>query len=77
MTPLCRCESEFVEKKTTLHKQWNGEWHIIEDVPVFVCPQCGEEYYDGRVLMNIERMLADKDHIEKVISVPVMRYKVA
>jgi YgiT-type zinc finger domain-containing protein len=77
MTTCCKCDGGLEEKKTTLHKRWKGEWHIIEDVPVFECPKCGEEYYDGKVMLDIERMLESKDNIEKVISVPVMKYKVA
>jgi len=77
MPEICKCEGSLVERSTTLHKLWNGEWYLIEDVPVLVCQKCGDEYYDGKVLLRVERMLEHKDNIEKIISVPVMKYNVA
>lgn len=71
------CGSELVEKKTTLHQERNGKWYMCEDVPTLVCHQCGEIYYDGTVMEKIEEMLTSDRSIDREISVPVIKYKVA
>jgi hypothetical protein len=36
---------------------WKGKNYWITGVPVEVCERCGEKYYGGPVLLQIEEML--------------------
>lgn len=40
---------------------------IIKDVPSYVCPHCGEVYYDNDVALKIEEIVTRfKDFIQEV-----------
>lgn len=43
---------------------------VIDNVPAGVCEQCGERYYDARVLKEIELLLKHRQKIKKHIRVP-------
>lgn len=47
---------------------------IIENVPAWVCNQCGERYYDGPVLEKIEVMLKEKSQPKKNLTVPAYEF---
>jgi len=71
------CDGKLKDTQLTLNEQENGDFYIIEDVPARICTRCGEKYFDSRVLKKIEEMLESKVNVERVVSVPVMKYKVA
>jgi len=44
------CNDAQVKMTTTTIEEWDGnELVVIEDVPVELCPQCGEEYFAAQV----------------------------
>jgi len=45
---------------------------IIENVPVFSCPNCGESYLSADTLHEIERIKLHKDALAKKRNVPVI-----
>lgn len=78
MEEICYyCRGSLKNGVTTLHKQKKGEHYIIEDVPVQICTKCGEKYFDSRDLKAIEKMIKNKGSVDREITVPVIKYKVA
>lgn len=50
------------KKNVTVTRQRGGQWFIFEDVPAWVCPQCGHRYFDAEVLRAMEdRMKTPSD----------------
>lgn len=47
---------------------------IVNDVPAGVCEQCGERYYDGKVLKTLERLLKHKRFFRTKIKIPIANY---
>lgn len=47
---------------------------IIDNVPAGVCEQCGEKYYEAKVLKEIERVLREKEFTSKA-EIPVATLK--
>jgi YgiT-type zinc finger domain-containing protein len=46
------------EKKTvTIARQRGGQWFIFEDVPAWVCPQCGHRYFDAETVLAMEERM--------------------
>jgi len=43
-----------VEKRVTVARRRHGQWFIFEDVPAWVCPNCGHRYFDAEVLSAME-----------------------
>ncbi|MCP4362050.1 MAG: YgiT-type zinc finger protein [Chloroflexi bacterium] len=53
--PVCKTPME--QEMANLTENVNGEDVLIEDVPLWVCPQCDETVMDDAVLAAIEDML--------------------
>jgi YgiT-type zinc finger domain-containing protein len=53
------------------------KWVVIENVPVGVCPQCGEKVVTAEVGEYIAELLKDSKRIDKApsISVPLIKYE--
>ena len=47
---------------------------IIENVPVVVCPNCGESYLTAETLHEIERIKVHRKNLAKLKSVPVAEF---
>lgn len=47
---------------------------VIEDVPVVVCPQCGESYLTAETLHEIERIKLHRRSFAKPRNVPVATF---
>ena len=72
-----QCKGNVEERITTLEQRWKGKLFIIEDVPAEVCTQCGEIYLSAPVLEKIDSLLEAGEPVEREITVPVMKFKVA
>lgn len=51
---FCDTEQAQVKKLVTVSRQRDGRWYIFEDVPAWVCPNCGHRYFDADVLETME-----------------------
>jgi YgiT-type zinc finger domain-containing protein len=48
------------QKNLTVTRQRGGQWFIFEDVPAWVCPNCGHRYFDAEVLEAMEERMKAK-----------------
>src|SRR5690606_8419236 len=51
---FCDTEQAQIRKLVTVTRQRNGQWFIFEDVPAWICPQCGQRYFDAVVAETME-----------------------
>jgi YgiT-type zinc finger domain-containing protein len=65
------CGGAIVEKRVTLHRQTNGNYLLIENVPAGVCTQCATRYYAANVLKMIEATVRGQRQAEREVLVPV------
>lgn len=67
MTPrqmICEvCKTPMEEEVTDFTVDLNGEQLLLEDVPVWVCPQCDSVLVEDEIVEAVEDMLA---HLDKV-----------
>lgn len=47
---------------------------LIENVPVVVCPNCGESYLTAETLHEIERIKLHRKNLAKLKSIPVAEF---
>jgi YgiT-type zinc finger domain-containing protein len=49
------CGSERIKKITaTVTREFEGTTYSVPDVTYYVCPDCGEELYDGEAVRKIQ-----------------------
>lgn len=71
------CSGNVVTKKLTVDFHYKGRLVIIEDVPVKVCSECGEKYYDAPIWDQLEKIAKSKTNVKKEILVPVKEYSLS
>lgn len=70
-----QCGGQLIQQRVTKIQSWKGNLvGIIENVPAWVCNQCGERYYDAPVLEKIEVMLKQKPEPKKNLTVPAYEF---
>jgi len=47
---------------------------VIDNVPIVVCPHCGESYITAETLREIERLKLHKKHVKAKRLAPVISY---
>lgn len=54
---FCDTEQSQIQKMVTVTRQSGGQWFIFENVPTWVCPNCGHRYFDADVLEAMENRM--------------------
>lgn len=54
---FCDADQPQQNKLVTVTRQRRGKWFIFEDVPAWVCPNCGHRYFDADVLEAMENRM--------------------
>lgn len=71
-----RCKTDALEAGTIRYSQeFEGNFYIIENVPVWICTQCGEIILSESVAEAIQDMIWSDAEPKRTIQVPV--YEVA
>jgi YgiT-type zinc finger domain-containing protein len=68
------CGGAVREQRIGREVWWHGRLHLIEDVPVGVCDQCGEKFIRPDVAKAIDRMLAGDVSPDRIVEVPAYRW---
>ena len=71
------CNGLIVEKQMAVDFHYKKKLVIIEDVPVKVCIECGERYYDAKVWGELERIAKSDKNIKREVKVPVKEFAIA
>lgn len=70
--------TDFEERRVEYIYRRHGNYLVVRDVPCEVCLHCGERYYEGSVLLQIERRFKEiyEQHAKPQLSmrVPVEVY---
>jgi YgiT-type zinc finger domain-containing protein len=56
---FCDTTLEQVEKRVELTLKRGGKIYLFEDVPARVCPNCGHRYYNGPMIIELERLIRE------------------
>ncbi len=69
----------FTKKNVQYIYKKNDDFIIINDVPADVCNFCGEQYFDGNDIENIENLYnafkLDNSKILRKLEIPIEEYK--
>lgn len=69
------CGGAVKKKMVRVDYRWGDNLTILENVPAFVCEQCGERYFDAKIAKQMEKLALSKEKAKKLIKVPVKEFK--
>lgn len=75
--PCYFCKGELRPANVTVDFRWGGgDLVVIEDVPAYVCSQCGERYFDAEVSEKVEKLALAQTKPTRTITIPVLKFPV-
>ena len=70
------CASDRVQLKYVTRSYGKGEaLLVIENIPMWSCPNCGESYFTAQTMHEVERIKALRKSVAKSRSVPVAAFE--
>ena len=72
-----QCGGELKQSVATLHLLRNQKPIFMENVPVTICKQCGEEYIAGPVAEKLEQILDKDQKPQGLVSIPLFDFNLA
>jgi YgiT-type zinc finger domain-containing protein len=74
MMPCSFCDGQLEERLVQHEYRWEGKLFVFEDVPARVCRQCGEKYFDAKVVKAMERAILNQLEPKRILQVPLFSY---
>jgi YgiT-type zinc finger domain-containing protein len=71
------CGGKVRERRVTVDLRRQERLFVFYDVPVGVCTKCGERYYAGPVLEQLDELAQQGMPGAKKLSVPTLNYSAA
>jgi len=71
ITKCFQCGSSTVKKLITAENWWGDSLTLVENVPAWVCENCGEQYFDAEVVKELDKMKNGQLKAKRFIQVPV------
>lgn len=68
------CSGVIKRRKVRVDYRWGDKLTVLENVPAWVCNQCGEKYFDAEIAKKMEQLAKTKEKIKKSITVPVKEF---
>ncbi len=68
------CDGELENALVQHPYRWKGKIYIFENVPAQVCRQCGEKYFDAKVVEAMERAVLQNAKPQRTVRVPVFSF---
>ena len=72
--PCSFCDGELEDKLVQHPYRWHSKIYVFENVPAQVCRQCGEKYFDAKVVEAMERTVLKKAKPKRTMRVPVFAF---
>jgi YgiT-type zinc finger domain-containing protein len=70
------CGSDRVQLKSVTRSYGKGkELLVIESIPMWSCPTCGESYFTAQTMHEVERIKALRKSLAKSRPVPVAAFE--
>ncbi|MFH0940090.1 MAG: YgiT-type zinc finger protein [Planctomycetota bacterium] len=64
----CRTRAKF---------DYRGRTIYVDNVPLWECNRCGEQYFDAPVYKRLEQIARHRSRIKKTVSFPLARYEMS
>jgi YgiT-type zinc finger domain-containing protein len=61
----------------TAESWWGDELALVENVPAWVCEDCGEQYFDAETSQHLDRLRQSPPPVARTVAVPVYAFPAA
>ena len=68
------CGGKTTKKLVTAENWWGDKLTLIENVPAWVCENCGEQYFEPLVCEELDRLRKKPPVVTKIIQVPIINF---
>ena len=73
---LCEyCDGKMKPSSARVDHRWKGSLIVIEHVPVGICSECGERYYEAAILRQLDLIAQGKVGSVRQMKIPVSDYR--
>jgi len=72
--PCSFCDGELEQRLAQYEYRWEGRLFVFEDVPARVCRQCGEKYFDAKVVKAMERAVLGQLKPKRILQASLFSY---
>jgi YgiT-type zinc finger domain-containing protein len=69
--PCAVCGGKLRQRLTTYTQEYDSRLVVVENVPAWVCDQCGETYFDPEVVEQVQALIWSGAKPARVIETPV------
>ena len=69
------CGGKVTAQQVDIMRHWKSRYILIENVPAYVCTQCGEKYYDAAVAEAMDQIMQSSESelkVKRKIHIPVI-----
>jgi len=73
--PCEYCDGKVKPGIARVDHRWKGTLTVVENVPVGICSNCGERYYEAMVLQQLDRIAQGKVGSVREMKVFVSDYR--
>jgi YgiT-type zinc finger domain-containing protein len=71
------CDGKTEHRNVTAENWWGDELSLVENVPAWVCVQCGEVYFDAATSRALDRLRRTHPAAARTITVPIYAFEAA
>ena len=68
------CKGAVRDARVRAIREYDGQVVVLDDVPALVCVQCGEQFFEGSVVEEMERLAHNTDGAHE-LRVPLLRFE--
>ena len=68
------CGGKTEARQVTAENWWAESLALVENVPAWVCRDCGEAYFDAEVCKKLDRLRASPPSARRMVEVPVYAF---
>jgi YgiT-type zinc finger domain-containing protein len=65
------CHGKLEHALTTYTQHYKGRLIVVENVPAWICEQCGETYYDPDIVDRLQTLIWSEAAPTRIIETPV------
>ena len=71
------CGGKTESQRVTAENWWGGQLALVENVPAWICSDCGEKYFDADTCKQLDQLRRKPPDAERTLKIPVYSFRPA